>query len=362
MKAHQLTIIASAAIALAGCSGKEQWKVAGSIYGAEGKTIVLESVNNGNWTAIDSATISDEGAFAINSDRQAHPDIYRLTVDGRSLYFPIDSVETINVETSLADFDTNYKLSGSRSADMMQAANDRIMASLKANGENTLPTDSVLKRDLANLITADWTNIVSYYLINKTIGTTPLFDSSINFDRKIINGVANQYAQQLPDDPRTEMLKNRSLQNQRIYNSSTGHKLYAEEIPFVDIALRDRDGNSRSLAEEWKKGKVIVLNFNSLTSEGAPAYNVRLSKIYDKFKDRGLEIYQVAVGDDEFAWSQAAKNLPWISVYQPSTDASALVSYNVAVIPTTFVIDRTGDTMTRVENVDQIESEVAKVI
>lgn len=351
---------AALTIVAAGCSSKEQWKVSGSIDGSAGKTVKLEAVDNGVWYAIDSVTVGDGGTFSFVRDRMEFPDIYRLTIDGRSLYFPVDSVETIAVSAKFGDFDMNYKISGSRSAEMMQSVNDKIREAVGRSGYAALGEDSVLKRQVAEILQSDWSNIVSYYAINKSVGDVPLFDPSRSFDRRIINGVANMYSTKRPNDPRTELLKHMSFENRRAYSTGVPSRVIATEVPFMEISLADKDGRQRSLTEEWEKGKTVILNFTLLTVPEAPAYNIALGKVYDRYKDQGIEIFQVGCDDDEFAWRMAAKNLPWITVYNSIRNrAENLMKYNVSSIPTTFVIAADGNRVERVDDIDKLSSVVA---
>jgi hypothetical protein len=76
-----------------------------------------------------------------------------------------------------------------------------------------------------------------------------------------------------------------------------------------------------------------------------------------------LEIYQIAFDDDEFEWKQSAKNLPWITVYNsPKVGSENLVKYNVSALPTTFIVNRKGELVERVDNPTRIASAVARYL
>lgn len=350
-------------VAVVSCSGKEQWKVEATVDGASGKTVFLESVQNGVWSVLDSAVVAGNGVFSFVNDRVTFPEIYRLTIDGRSLYFPIDSVETITVETALDRFDTDYRLAGSRSAEMMQAVNEKVAEAVRNAGASSVADNEDLKRAIAEILQQDWSNIAAYYTINRSVGSTQLFDPARPLDLRIINAVANMFMTQRPDDPRTNLLKNRSLEMMRIYGSSQGQTVYAQEVLFPEVSGMDRDGKSRNLSDEWAKGKCIILNFTALTASEAVPYNVALNGVYEKYRDLGVEIVQVSCDNDEFAWSAAAKNIPWVSLYNTPAQASEnLAKYNVVTLPATFVIDRKGDRMERVDEVSELDGVIAKML
>lgn len=71
----------------------------------------------------------------------------------------------------------------------------------------------------------------------------------------------------------------------------------------------------------------------------------------------------MSVDEDEYAWKQAAKNLPWITVYNSVADGGKVLrQYNVAQVPTTFVFNREGELVERVLDIADLDSAVAKVM
>jgi hypothetical protein len=66
---------------------------------------------------------------------------------------------------------------------------------------------------------------------------------------------------------------------------------------------------------------------------------------------------------DEFQWKQSAKNLPWITVYNtPKAGAQTLLDYNVSTLPATFIFNRQGNLVERVENINRLESTVSRYL
>lgn len=352
--------LAIAATALtASCSGEKQWEVSGTTSEeSNGKTVYLESMVNGGWSIIDSATIAD-AAFSFKGKRPQFPDIYRLTIDGTPLYFPIDSIDVITIDATYGRFDMS-RISGSVSADMIQRINDVIAGAALSNGQTF--SDSI-KREIAKIMTENLGGIAAYYAVNKQVGNTPLFDPQFSFDKRIIGGVATQFVSQHPDDPHSRQLESAALNNMRLFPSSTGASIEAQEIPFFEMSLRDAKGEMRSLTDTWDNSNVVVLNFTLLTAEESPAFNVMLNNIYEKYSKSGLEIYQVGCDENEFAWETAAKNLPWAAVYNsPINQAANLLNYNISALPTTFVISHDGNRMERVEDITKLDSVVARML
>ncbi len=352
--------VAAITALMVACSGSPHWTVDGKIDGAEGKTMIVEANDNGRWYPIDSVTLDRSGKFSVTHAPAGYPDIYRLRLDDKTVYFPIDSIETVTVVTTASAFDSDYTLSGSPSAERLMTVDRRVADAVQKMGVSNAIVDSLFKRELGSMMLQDPSGIVSYYIINKRIGGVQLFDPSRPSDLKIIGAVANAFNTLRPEDPRTAYLRNLFLQNRTPSASAPRDTVHASVINLFDISLLDNRGRRHSLEQLSRQGKVIVLNFTSYQADESPAFNRELNRLYEKYHERGLEIFQVAFDEDEFAWRQAAAPLPWITVYNSAADgASALVNYNVGTLPATFVIDRNGDVVARPATLQELEGAVA---
>ena len=130
-----------------------------------------------------------------------------------------------------------------------------------------------------------------------------------------------------------------------------------------EINLFDNAGKAHSLLELTESGKVVLLNFTAYTAEDSPAFNVALNKVYEKYHQQGLEIYQVSVDNDEYTWKQTAKNLPWITVLNNIADGGEVLNkYNVVSIPTIFLFNRNGELVSRVTDINTLDSEIARLL
>lgn len=356
---------AAAAILILGSCSDKKWQAEGTVAGGADKSLVLEAPNGyGGWYPVDTVTISPDGAFKVKGEPAGHPEIYRLTLGKESVYFPVDSLESINITADASAFGTAYTLTGSESAEKMQQINDAIAKVVKEHGEQAVAYNPELKRMLAETILRDPSGIVAYYTIFRRVGNTLLFNPDEKSDLRMIGAVANAFANSRPDDPRTRFLAQLYISNRKnngLYNPAD--TIVAQEIRLPEIALLDKDGKRRSLSEVTDQGKVVVLNFTAYGAEASPAFNLELAKVYDAHKAEGLEIYQVSVDDDEFLWKQAARNLPWITVYNtPKDGAETLLKYNVGQIPTTYVINRNGELVERVPDVTKLETTVRRYL
>lgn len=349
----------AATLALGSCSGSgSKWQVKGHIEGASDTTaVVLEGHNQGYWYTIDTIRPSKDGDFKYAHDAQEFPDIYRLRVGESSLYFPIDSIETVSVEASLPDLGRNHSLSGSAQAETLAQVDSLLNASQARLGLQGLLADADVKRQLGQLILKDPSGIVAYYIVSKSIDGRPLFNPAAKIDNRYIGAVANAFNERRPNDPRTNYLTGLFMANrQRKLPAS----VEAKTIGAFDIKLFDPDGKEQSLLDIAAGGKVVLLSFTSYAAEWSPAFNVELNRLYSKYKDRGFEIYQVSTDTNDYIWKQAARNLPWVTVINNlATGGENLRNYNVTVVPTTFVINRQGELVERVLSVEDLDRAVS---
>lgn len=356
-----------AMLSLASCNNEKGWTVEGIVSGADGKKIALQAFNNTYWYTIDSLAVASNGSFKYTAASPApFPEVYRLSLDGSDIYFPVDSVSKIAIKADAASFGTGYSLSGTESARRFAQADSMIASVIAVKGEKAAATDSLLKRNLTTLILNDNEGITAYYLINKRIGSTPIFDPAKSRDLAVIGAVAQNFISNNPDDPRTAYLRNLYLTAKAAANPSTaGTTSQTIEVPEsglpFDIRSFDNKGVEHSLFETASKGNVVLLSFTAYDLDNSPAYNVILADLYKKYHDRGLEIYQVSFNSDEAQWKQSAVNLPWITVWNSPEDGNkTIINYNVSVLPLTYVIDRNGDLCARVTDPTTLDAEIAK--
>ena len=191
----------------------------------------------------------------------------------------------------------------------------------------------------------------------------PLFDPMNDNDLRFIGAVANAFDSFRPNDPRTEYLRNVFLDGQRRRRSANAQTdtVFAELATIIDIKLQDYNGKDHSLSQVATDNRVVLLDFTAYGAEFAPQMNKLLNDIYQNYHSRGLTIYQVSLDSDNVLWREAAKNLPWITVYDPmGPDSKNVGAYNVYGIPTTFII-RGGEIIERIEDPTLLKSAVSKL-
>lgn len=349
---------------LCSCSDGNKFKVSGTVDGAGDTTVLyLETSYNGVWHLVDSV-VTDNGKFAFKEDAIDFPNVYRLTHGAESIYFPIDSIDELDIKTDIKHFADDYTISGSDNAVKMMTFDKELNKFVRTNDFSS-EAFKKWKHETSRKLVADLKSIVSYYIVNKYIGDKPLYDPEDNGDFKIIGAVTNAFSSYRPNDPRTHYLVETykdKLRIRRASNNNMSHDtIVAAQTGVLDFKLMDKAGKMRSFQEECSHGKVVILNFTMQSESFSPALNKLLNDIYSKYRSKGLEIYQVSFDDNEASWLQAVARLPWI-VTRDSNGAVTAMQYNVTEIPMVYIISRSGDIVGRVENIDLLEDTLKKYL
>jgi peroxiredoxin len=122
---------------------------------------------------------------------------------------------------------------------------------------------------------------------------------------------------------------------------------WAAGKPAPDFTLPDIQGKEYTLSS--LKGKVVVLNFFTVWCMPCRAEMPDLNKIYLENKDKGLHMFGVCLKADpvqlRFLVKQIGLNYPVLN----ATDKVDQDYGSVAIVPTTFIIDKQGNIVHKIE-------------
>lgn len=332
--------------------GSDSFKIDGVVTGADRELISLQRPGfNGEWVTIDSVRTDADGGFSISSPAPESPEIYRVSLNDRSIYFPVDSIEHISLNTSLAGFGTDYTLDGSEKAKKM-CAFDKELLKVRKSGNEALA--GFKKRVVNEIILPSKGDIVAYYIITKGYGEDPLFSVENPEDAGIFGAVATSFAQYRPDDSRNALLEKLALEARRNRNRKLGRKnvMEAREIAMIDIKLPDVKDKQIALSSLTGKGRKVAVIFSPLNEKDSPEVNRRLAALYQKYS-QGVEFYQVCPDVDIIAWREAAENLPWVVVNDADGVASQNIrNYNVTRFPAFYIYSADGELVSSASDIE----------
>ncbi len=202
------------------------------------------------------------------------------------------------------------------------------------------------------------TNVVLLY--EKLPNGLPIFADSkdvLIFTRvrdSLLNAYpASPYLKKLSED--IERMDNINLLNSRLSE--------ANQTSYPELTLPDLNANKISLSSF--SGNVILLSFWNSVNVDQRLHNQEYLSLYDKYSNKGLVIYQVAVDTDKTSWANTVREqmLPWISVCDGlGTNSPAVKSYNITSIPSNFLIDKNGVITARNLFGEELEKSVIKLV
>lgn len=371
--------LALMAAMLTSCNNKK-FHINGTVTEAKDSVLYLENMSLDGPVVVDSVKLDDKGAFSFSGKAPDAPEFYRLRIAGQIINLSVDSTETVDVKASYPSMATGYTVDGSAECatirelalKQIDLQNRVIAVQNNPNLGYDLTRNSIgklvaaYKEDIKrNYIYKAPMRASSYFALFQTLGNMLIFNPRENADDvKVFAAVATSWDTYHPDALRGKNLHNiaiEGMKNVRIMrNKMAAQNIDASKVSvsnIIDISLLDNQGNRRSLTD--LKGKVVMLDFHVFGSNGSTKRIMEMRELYNKYHDRGFEIYQVAFDPDEHFWKTQTAALPWISVRDPQgLQSQNLAAYNVSSIPTFFLIDRNNEVKKRDSQITDIDAEI----
>lgn len=358
-----LVTIAAASLLLA-CGSDKDVTIEGEFAACGNKTVNLEMETAAGVEVVTSVKTDEKGCFEMELDLpNGEPTLYTLRCEGRIVPLIVSSGEEVEV-SSLPGLIDGYTVKGSKESSLVREVKNILgFGKAKLDSLATLHTQTTAK-ELQSAIAMEYTKefhnvkrqqiefIVKnsgslaaiYALYQRLPGDEVLFDAEkdIVYYRMVAEAVEKNY----PTSPYLATLKAEieAYETQVVLNQKIEEAMQAP-APFPEIAIPDRYGNPRSLTEV-QKGKVVLLDFWSITDESAPFRQADYKELYERYHDRGFEIYQVSVDTYRPDWLKVVmdQELPWISVCDFQGAASpAVVLYGVTNVPCSYLLDKEGN-------------------
>ncbi|HLO81041.1 MAG TPA: TlpA disulfide reductase family protein [Chitinophagaceae bacterium] len=113
--------------------------------------------------------------------------------------------------------------------------------------------------------------------------------------------------------------------------------------PLPDISLPNPMGTEVPVSS--LKGKVVLVDFWASWCKPCRNNNPKLVGVYEKFKEKGFEIYAVSIDENKGAWVSAVAEdkMFWTNVVDTKGWRSTVLStFNVQAIPSNLLIDKKG--------------------
>lgn len=382
---RKLAVLGLAALMAVGCSKNNGAQISAQIEGAGNAEVVLYQLAVNQVKTVDTIKTGADGKFSYTvAMPEAAPDFYYLTYKGNklaSLVLKAGDKVSVKVDTLgaglaiegseesllLGQYEKGLATVSAQMAQMSEQMNAAIeKKDLAAAEELKIKMGKSYVNYRRGLIKTIMENPYSFANINalyQQVGQQlPVFSSENDYllVERVHDSLATLY-------PSSVYLKSLKEQISGAKNAiALAEKIYeAETKSFPNLSLPDI--NAKNVELSSLEGKPFILMFWTISEPSQKMFNNDLKELYRKYRNSGLEIYQVSLDEDKTAWASAVKDqqLPWISVCDGKGPASpAVVAYNLLTVPTMFVFNAKGDLVANGNLTDkgELENAIRKAI
>ncbi len=379
LKFNRLLLFAILATALTSCTDNKI-VIKGKFIGGESSVVYLEEINTNENRIIDSIPLSPKGDFTfVLSNKDKHHKLFNIVYDWSQIPLFAANGDRIEVN-SIGNVSKNYTVTGSEESELVRQFYQPYIAGMQNLDKIAIEyaaertTDerraeltreysdehNRIKREQLKFIIEQKGALASVYALYQRLANDSYLFSGNN-DVIYYRTVADALLETYPDSPYHKAVQADIDQFDKINELRSNIR----EAGYPDLNLKDMYGNEQRLSD--LDGKVILLDFWSAQLGTSNQYNAELKEIYAKYKERGFEVYQVAVDNSKSLWINTVQEqkLPWISVSDLKGNSSTVLAvYNITRLPTNMIISKSGDLVERDiygdALVKSIEREMAK--
>lgn len=351
---------------LSGCRGKDSFTISGHISDPQKKNLVLNKVDVDRLIFIDSIRITGSGSFRFRHKAES-PDFYQIGYSDTDFITLLAGpgekiVLTFKGKTTSGDYDVSgsrgsedvrmldQRLSeGKRTLDSIRSVYNSIPETAETEAEKSRLEDEFtavmqgLRKKNIEYIVTNPSSMASLKAVYQRIdeNTYVLYDPRDLQYLKIVSDSLGRHfpgsknVRALTEDVKKEMNQLVSRQIQNIASNS----------PEIELDPDLPDVNGKRIALSSLRGKIVLLAFWSVNSRECLAENIQLKEFYKTYKNKGFEIYQINIDENEERWKQAVSfdELPWISTREEDPLVLENVRlFNVQSVPANYLFDRDG--------------------
>lgn len=176
---------------------------------------------------------------------------------------------------------------------------------------------------------------------------------SVDNDFPTLDSLAHQFEREKPNSPQAKSFIGNIARVRGVMIGSLA----------PDIALSDTTGKPVTLSS--LRGKYVLIDFWASWCGPCRNENPNVVRMYNKFKDKGFEIYSVSLDQSKVNWTKAIRNdgLTWTHVSDLKYwQSAAAQQYGVQAIPQTFLLNKEGKIIAKNLRGEALEKKLAEVL
>ena len=365
----------AAMLFLAACADKGA-VVKGNLINGEGETIVLERLSSTDIFAKDSVEISSDGDFKLADAEITEPGFYRLRVNQNNfVILLLQDGDKAEVTGNALDFYKSYEVSGSEESQKLRMLDKRLrqdyeltdslrksFMQMQSSGQYNM--DSV-KQSIDDIFMEAQVKkqefVHGFIEENKNSLATLSAVQSLKYDEnaELFGQVASNLETTYPNSDYVKQFKKQlvDLKSKQQAAAKTG---IGAEAP--EIIVQTPDGETIKLSDF--RGKVTMVDFWAAWCKPCRAENPNVVRVYNKYHDKGFEVFGVSLDRDKESWVMAIQQdgLPWKHGSELKFWQSSFVpAYNLDGIPMTYLLDENGIIIAKGLRGAQLEAKLQEI-
>jgi thiol-disulfide isomerase/thioredoxin len=341
--------------------------------------VYLEKLSQSGTVVVDSAAINDKGDFVLNNYSPT-VGFYRLRINNANFaMLVLDSAQKVTIKGDARDLGNTFTAEGS--------ADTKLFLEYNAMAQNQKRrTDSLENIFRTALITQKLDSLTADSLSKEL--QKPYETMIAQYSDKVAQKVrenASSFAsimaiQQLKPENYMDVYKALDQGLQQKYPGSEDiksfHAMVQQTQMMVARAEATKVGNeapelilptpdNKELALSSLRGKVVLIDFWASWCGPCRKEMPNVKLVYQKYKDKGFEIYGVSLDKDRNAWLEAIEKdgLKWPQVSDLKFwQSEAAQTYAVQSIPHTVLIGKDGKIIASGLRGAELESKLAEVL
>lgn len=350
-------------LVLASCGPRNNVKITGEIKEGSNQKVVLEQLNVADAIVVDSARTDKNGRFTFKMAIE-QPTFYNVKV-GPNEAVTVIAVpdEKLEISGKLNGLSNNYWVDGSENSLWVkllnfqlrntQTALDSLRKTYRAlpvepafaaqRKELSQSWDSVINKQVSftkDFILKHAISPASYYALYQRYNNNE-FILDPELDLHTYKIVASSLKAMYPESQYTKaILKHLDQINKNLRNERLRQLIANSESSLPEIRLPNVKGDTIALSS--LKGKYVILDFTVLGAQGGKEYTQEMKNVYNKFRNKGIQIYQVCLDENRLFWqNQVQQNqIDWICVWDDEAlQSHAAKSWNIQTIPANYIIN-----------------------
>lgn len=298
--------------------------------------IYLEEITAQSARAIDTATVEADGSFELRG-KVAQKTLGRLRVgNGAAMLVIIDNTKmdvTLNLQNP-----SDFTATGSPETAQLH------------NLIKDIQTKQPAERDAYLKAYVDTVK-------SPLLGYMAVSNLKIEDEYETYQKFAQRLQTEMPNSPLASQFQTYVTSMQTVMNTAVG-----KDAP--DIKLKNPDGKDIALSS--LRGKVVLIDFWASWCRPCRQENPNVVVAYNKFKNKGFDIYSVSLDQKADKWKEAIEQdkLTWAAHVSDlgGWNSAAAAQYNVRSIPSSFLIDKNGKIVAKNLRGEALDAKLTEIL